>query len=85
MNHIPSKAIETLVRMKDGYEVEDETKYYWRKKEKHNTHLDKRIYLVTGVDLQGSLGKGTQEKFTESEAKRLLQNDFDKFEKESVC
>lgn len=64
-----------------GYTIEQPQKYYWRKKKEYITILDTRIHLGAGVDCRGALSKDVSQKFTESEARDLLKDDFDKFEK----
>lgn len=75
--------LDLLYAILNGYtfKLEQPQKYYWRKKKEYITILDTRIHLGAGVDCRGALSKDVSQKFTESEARDLLKDDFDKFEK----
>lgn len=89
------KRILTFVRAwVEGYEIEPELKYYWRKKREHiasfedvennyfNYRIDQKIMLADNHSQLSYSGYKTE--FTEQEARVLLKDDFDKFEKVEV-
>ena len=72
--------------------VEQPKKYYWRKKKEHLASFEKtnKIYLnfnnshkkIFLEDIKETIIVNT--KFTEQEARELLKNDFDMFERVEV-
>lgn len=80
-----SKEFETyLVAILRGYafKIEQPQKYYWRKKKEYLASFEDNFYLYVSftnkLRLQ-SVNYATQ--LTETEARDLLKDDFDKFEK----
>ena len=86
-----SKEFETyLVAILRGYTFKlEEQKYYWRKKKEHLAWFEDRSYTYLNFDkfnekvmLTNATGlKNFTVLFTETEARDLLKDDFDKFEK----
>lgn len=71
----------------------EEQKYYWRKKKEHLAWFEECVYLQKiGANLYLSASRfdiakkpvKTIKVFTEAEARQLLKDDFDKFEKVEI-
>ncbi|MBO0486309.1 DUF1642 domain-containing protein [Vagococcus fluvialis] len=79
------KRILTFVRAwVEGYEIEPELKYYWRKKKEYLVWFENIVATYLHENSEGSLHLDCLMfalKATESEARDLLKHDFDKFEK----
>lgn len=79
--------VEIIRTISDNYEfkLEQPKKYYWRKKKEHQTKYEQEHsygYLVKGISIPYIInGYGSDFVYTESEARDLLKDDFDKFEK----
>lgn len=70
----------------NGYEfkLEQPKEYYWRKKKEHLAWFEKGNIYLSGADEPYLNPKLFSPKMTESEARDLLKDDFDKFEKVEV-
>lgn len=78
------KRILTFVRAwVEGYEVEPELKYYWRKKKEYLASFEDEQYLfVDEHEKTTVLSKAYASKFDETELMNVIGSvDFDKFEK----
>lgn len=67
----------------EGYEfrLEQPQKYYWRKKKEYLAWFEKGNIYLSGADEPYLNPKLFSPKMTETEARDLLKDDFDKFEK----
>ena len=67
----------------DDYEfkLEQPQKYYWRKKKEHLARFEKGNIYLSATNEPYLNPKLFARKFTETEARDLLKDDFDKFEK----
>ncbi|MGL5686868.1 MAG: DUF1642 domain-containing protein [Vagococcus fluvialis] len=89
MNNGLGNSQEVVARMMMfGYTIEQPQKYYWRKKKEHTVTFEENIWLSLNVyDERVYLYRNCTEdhynrtRFTETEARDLLKDDFDKFEK----
>lgn len=84
MNNGLGNSQEVVARMMMfGYTIEQPQKYYWRKKNEHLAWFEgSREYLSTGLNGEPILDVLLySHTFTETEARDLLKDDFDKFEK----
>lgn len=84
--------VEIIRAISDNYEfkLDQPKKYYWRKKKEHLAWFEKiedsyliRFKFSGEVEYSYTLGEiaSAPIKFTEAEARDLLKDDFDKFEK----
>ena len=90
-NHMSiTDRIEVIRAISDNYTFKlEEQKYYWRKKKEHLAWFEDRSYTYLNFDkfnekvmLTNATGlKNFTVLFTETEARDLLKDDFDKFEK----
>lgn len=78
-----TKKNELMLALLNGYELKAEPKkYYWRKKKEHRTEWERCIYVnVTFTNAVIADIKNYATKLTEPDARKLLKDDFDMFEK----
>ncbi len=80
------KKIDLLYAILNGYsfKLEQPQKYYWRKKKEYLAWFenhDNQYLVKLGSDVFLDDISYTSPKFTEQEARNILKDDFDKFEK----